>query len=496
MGGFFRFLLGGALGAAVGIAISQKRSATSRKEAEAPPASRAKPAPVPSQTMERVAEPVAPTVSAVPQECAPVVSMPAAVPVTPPAPLTAPPAPPPVAAAPPPVAAAPPVPPAAPAFVSEGAPTVAPIAPRVVTPPVEVSPPAAVYEVPPMGAFEDFPIRVAAMSAALAGTPVEEAPAVPVIGEAPDAEPIFAEIEMAETAEIVVTPEVLEEPVPGMGWEPSSTLLEEEAFDDFLPMVPEEFLPSEAPEVERLSAEVAAQWSTPPTEAPPVEAPAAPTAPAVDVPLAPVIGAAAAAATAQAAAPVAPAGPVVEVLVGDDLRARIEATRRRIREELEQPFARMEDLGLAEPPFPVEAARPEPVVAPSAEPVIGRPMTTGPAVGAPQAAAPGPVAPPAPAAAPAPTPVTAPAPVYVPAGGPVPPAGDDDGAGLEYEAMRARIEMTRSRLKAKAFDAMMAGESALLARDPNGAQPKPLRIDGVDKEIEHTVESSLREQED
>ena len=36
----------------------------------------------------------------------------------------------------------------------------------------------------------------------------------------------------------------------------------------------------------------------------------------------------------------------------------------------------------------------------------------------------------------------------------------------DYDAMRARIELTRSRLKAKAFDAMMAGESALLGRDP------------------------------
>ena len=61
--------------------------------------------------------------------------------------------------------------------------------------------------------------------------------------------------------------------------------------------------------------------------------------------------------------------------------------------------------------------------------------------------------------------------------------------------MRARIELTRSRLKAKAFDAMMAGESALLGRDedlPGGATRPAVTFDS---EIEQTVDSTLREED-
>ena len=42
--------------------------------------------------------------------------------------------------------------------------------------------------------------------------------------------------------------------------------------------------------------------------------------------------------------------------------------------------------------------------------------------------------------------------------------------------MRRRIEETRARLKAKAFDAMMSGEAALLARD-SGEKPVPRDAD-------------------
>jgi hypothetical protein len=65
-------------------------------------------------------------------------------------------------------------------------------------------------------------------------------------------------------------------------------------------------------------------------------------------------------------------------------------------------------------------------------------------------------------------------------------------SGADYDAMRARIELTRSRLKAKAFDAMMAGESALLGRDPE-TSPAPARSATFDSEIEQTVDSTLRE---
>jgi len=56
--------------------------------------------------------------------------------------------------------------------------------------------------------------------------------------------------------------------------------------------------------------------------------------------------------------------------------------------------------------------------------------------------------------------------------------------------------VTRSRLKAKAFDAMMAGESALLSREPEDVQPRKPVTPAIDSEIDQTIETSLREQED
>ena len=57
--------------------------------------------------------------------------------------------------------------------------------------------------------------------------------------------------------------------------------------------------------------------------------------------------------------------------------------------------------------------------------------------------------------------------------------------------MRRRIEETRARLKAKAFDAMMSGEAALLARD-SGEKPVPRAADvPVDHEIAETIDESL-----
>jgi hypothetical protein len=61
--------------------------------------------------------------------------------------------------------------------------------------------------------------------------------------------------------------------------------------------------------------------------------------------------------------------------------------------------------------------------------------------------------------------------------------------------MKSRIEVTRSRLKAKAFDAMMSGESALLGRDPENAERKRI-VPAVDTEVNETIESTLREEED
>ena len=61
--------------------------------------------------------------------------------------------------------------------------------------------------------------------------------------------------------------------------------------------------------------------------------------------------------------------------------------------------------------------------------------------------------------------------------------------------MRARIELTRSRLKAKAFDAMMAGETALLGRDDGARSSGPVPSAGFDSEIEQTVDNTLREED-
>ena len=66
---------------------------------------------------------------------------------------------------------------------------------------------------------------------------------------------------------------------------------------------------------------------------------------------------------------------------------------------------------------------------------------------------------------------------------------------IDQAEMRRRIEETRARLKAKAFDAMMSGESALLSRD-SGEKPVP-RGDAldVDSETESALDESLSQEE-
>jgi hypothetical protein len=157
-----------------------------------------------------------------------------------------------------------------------------------------------------------------------------------------------------------------------------------------------------------------------------------------------------------------------EAALGEDLKSRIEETRRRIREELEKPFAAVDD----EPPGIEPARSTPPATTPAYEsaptPVIGGAMRVTPASakdGAP--ALPG-------------TPAEA--------------VASENGA--DYDAMRARIELTRSRLKAKAFDAMISGESALLGRDSEEeSAPAAKRAAAFDSEIETTVDSTLREED-
>ena len=71
-----------------------------------------------------------------------------------------------------------------------------------------------------------------------------------------------------------------------------------------------------------------------------------------------------------------------------------------------------------------------------------------------------------------------------------------EGGSIDQAEMRRRIEETRARLKAKAFDAMMSGESALLRND-SGEKPVP-RGEGADlePEIDSSINESLSQSDD
>lgn len=75
--------------------------------------------------------------------------------------------------------------------------------------------------------------------------------------------------------------------------------------------------------------------------------------------------------------------------------------------------------------------------------------------------------------------------------------GQREGAAVDQAEMRRRIEETRARLKAKAFDAMMSGEAALLSRD-SGDKPVPT-ADGagveLDAETDTVIDESLSQEE-
>ena len=60
--------------------------------------------------------------------------------------------------------------------------------------------------------------------------------------------------------------------------------------------------------------------------------------------------------------------------------------------------------------------------------------------------------------------------------------------------MRRRIEETRARLKAKAFDAMMTGESALLRND-SGEKPVPRDEAKLEPEIDTSIDESLSQED-
>jgi hypothetical protein len=284
---------------------------------------------------------------------------------------------------------------------------------------------------------------------------------VPMV-ESPDLEALLPEPEVE--SEVVVTPELLEEPLPGTGWEPSPALVaEEEAFDEILPVVPEEpflYVPPlpEAAEAEGEPTQPSIQLREPQV-APIAEA-------AEDFDFAPDL-------TFEVAVEPEVEPPLVPVSA-DDLKARIEETRRRIRHELEQPF--IAAGGVA----PKEVAAP-----PSLEPVIGEALAREPLVE--EAGEP-----------PAEEQLVAmveesPSPGLTPAEE-IHPVSTVE-LGVDYDAMRSRIEATRSRLKAKAFDAMMTGESALLGRDAMETSTERPAAADVDKEIAQTIETTLREEQ-
>ena len=137
------------------------------------------------------------------------------------------------------------------------------------------------------------------------------------------------------------------------------------------------------------------------------------------------------------------------VASGDaDLRVRIEETRRRIQEELERPFKLEPQVG-SEDTVPAGSTEPE-LLVPQLEEQSSPSAEQTP----------------------------------------------DTDRGFDYEDMRRRIEETRNRLKAKAFDAMMSGETALLSREQaSGAEAATPAGIPVDADVDRTIEKGLSEED-
>src|SRR5680860_1271025 len=162
-------------------------------------------------------------------------------------------------------------------------------------------------------------------------------------------------------------------------------------------------------------------------------------------------------------APSIPPEMAAEDSVRADLKARIEETRRRIQQELDQPFS-TDSVGEA---GEEEASGVEPAGKPSAPAasVVDEPPAS------------------------AKTEV------------------EGESASFDREAMRTQIEETRNRLKSKVFDAMMAGEEALLSHsgeeeegDETPERSGKAGVDEVgallDEEVDERIEDQLRESDD
>jgi hypothetical protein len=487
--------------------------------------------------------------------------------------------------------------PAAPAAFSPASPVAAPEQPSPLAPSPAISIPDWKIPPAPPADWRPAPDPAPAAPTSVAADSIL-APSAPVFHV-----DVPAVVEPAES-EIIVTREFLEEPLLGSGWRSTAPpAIEDETVETAAYEIP-------LIEVSRFGPEVV----RPPVTAEPVVSFGLATEPAVeesatelpvveDVMEVPMVeesvelqvveetftdamgpGTAGTEALVQAAS-VASRLPIDESPLADDstrvddLKSRIEETRRRIRHELEQPFdistpARPAERGwptapAAEPVLEeptreealtveslvVETLPVEPVVmAPvDVELPVGEPMAEAPVFEEPVAVAPAfmesvatdalpmeslvvetlsveptvmervtteplyaePLVPePAVMEPTAVEPVVIPPqtvePVAAEPGSPVAVAASaeleveisdvDVDLGLEepvdYDSMKNRIESTRSRLKAKAFDAMMTGESALLGRDAEGASRAETKAAGVDSDIDETIETSLREEEE
>ena len=239
--------------------------------------------------------------------------------------------------------------------------------------------------------------------------------------------------------------------------------------------------------------------------------------------------------------------PAAEEVVGEDLRPRIEETRAAVESDIARPFADEEgsvDEPVLEGPVyqapapepeavsvveeePPEPAAPAPVPhgwdipyepdAPEAakdiaaeEPPAELEAEATSTGGVIEEAVPRPVsslfAGTAAIAQPVEQPAAEPVAEAEPPVGPAPvveatpveeaPAAPREGSGnIDQAEMRQRIEETRARLKAKAFDAMMSGEAALLSRD-SGEKPVPTADDiKLDNDVESTIDESLSQED-
>ncbi len=254
-------------------------------------------------------------------------------------------------------------------------------------------------------------------------------------------------------APVATTPEQVSETPPT----PSSEVWSAEP-------VPATFEPELAKASEAAGSAAPAAWETPVAEEPAVAAPAAWETPVVETPV--------------AETPVGETPVAEEPAAGEPAVAAPAAWETPVAEEPAVAAPAAWETPVAETPAAEEPAAEEPAVAAPATwetPVAETPVAETPVAETPVAEEPvveatvTPVAEEAPAA----------------------PADEMAPGAVDQAEMRRRIEETRARLKAKAFDAMMSGEAALLARD-SGQSSVPRAVDvPVDSDIAETLDESL-----